>query len=366
MAKKAASRFNITGNIEGGIINLGGEQTLNGPVNIDMRSQADSGSQTKNSEPVDPSLGGGAVVSLLPEEKSALLKFLIPLPMLKNEESRESVLISAELQSLIPQLNLAGPSAVVVPVMLNFIQQFGRVSYDQIALGRFLSTLTNYVGLEESDFLTGLIAKYNLLVPAAKAPTKIDWTVPTTPAMVLEKIIGENTLRPIAFLYKAIQASRSVAYVEAGSGSKRWSGTGFMVSRRLFMTNHHVLPSQALLPEAVLRFGYQMDVNGNPQIYQEYKFVQNGFFRANEGLDYAIVEVQGDPGAEDNWGSLKIRSTIPERESRVNIIQHPSGLPKQIAMQNNFVKYSDAQRFNTLPAPCQVHPAPRYLTTIGK
>jgi hypothetical protein len=50
--------------------------------------------------------------------------------------------------------------------------------------------------------------------------------------------------------------------------------------------------------------------------------------------------MDGEPGTK--WGLLEIARQVPSIDSRVNIIQHPNGLPKQVSLQNNFVKYADA------------------------
>jgi V8-like Glu-specific endopeptidase len=41
------------------------------------------------------------------------------------------------------------------------------------------------------------------------------------------------------------------------------------------------------------------------------------------------------------WGFLKLKPIDIQLEDKVNIIQHPAGGPKQIAMNDNEVKYVD-------------------------
>lgn len=291
------------------------------------------------------------IVQLIPDDLSRLMQILLSMPLLANERGRESIIISASLEQIRPLLDLSGPPATAIPLLVETLRTYGRVSYDQHALGRFLSTLSGMVGLQEADFLKELITKYDLMIPTTKTPQLTDWRPVTTPQEVLEKIIGENTLRPIAFLQQGVKVSRSVAYVEVRSQEAVWSGTGFMVSPNLLITNHHVLPEQYLLTESKFRFNYQLDLNENPELHKNYVAKPNGVYCANRALDYALIELNGNPG--DEWGILKIRTQIPPIDSRVNIIQHPNGLPKQIAMQNNFVKYVDDKRIqyitSTLP-----------------
>ena len=281
------------------------------------------------------------MVNLNTEDKKNLLNLLLPLPILAQEKGREAVFVSADLEELRPQVDLSGPSIIVIPLLLNFLCSYGRLSYEQEALGRFLNTIQSYVGAEQKDFLNGIIAGYGLMTPVAKSPLKIDWILPVKSEDILEKIIGENTLRPIAFLQQGLDASRSIAYIEV-SLDEGWSGTGFMISPNLLITNHHVISTEKEMVNAIFRFNYQLDARGNPQAYKDYFPVQGGIFYANSELDYAIVEIKNSPG--DEWGYLRLKSEIPMNNSRVNIIQHPNGLPKQISIQNNFTVFADATK----------------------
>ena len=280
------------------------------------------------------------MVNIAHEDKKPLFDLLIRLPILKNEKGREAVLINASLEELRPHLDLEGPSAVVIPLMIQFFCSYGRLTYEHESLGRFLNTITGYVGLEEQEQLQHLIAKYGLMTPVAKSPAVIDaTTIPLSTADVQEKIIGENTLRPIAFLQQGLNAARSVAYVEVKDGADQWSGTGFLIAPNVLVTNHHVLPEQKLLAQSIFRFNYQLDHRGNAEKFTDYQAKEGGIYHADQTLDYAIVELEGNPGGE--WGCLSLKQQIPETDSRVNIIQHPNGLPKHISIQNNFVTFAD-------------------------
>jgi V8-like Glu-specific endopeptidase len=50
-----------------------------------------------------------------------------------------------------------------------------------------------------------------------------------------------------------------------------------------------------------------------------------------------LVQLEGEPGKK--WGWLPLLPKGISSGRRVNIIQHPSGQPKQISLQNNFVQY---------------------------
>jgi V8-like Glu-specific endopeptidase len=280
-----------------------------------------------------------------------LVKLLVRHPMLADPRGRASLLVLAGLEELIPQLDLSGATAVVVPLLVDQLARYGRVTFDHEALGRLLAATGDTVGPQDRQFLDQLIERYSLMVPNADVVEVDDWKSPISKADVLEKIVGENTLRPIAFLDLALAASKPVCFVSVTDGARVWSGSGFAISPRLVLTNHHVMPHQGLRAGAVFRFNYQLDAHGNAAPYVDHSATPNGFFQADKELDYAVVEVDRSPG--DVWGALTLTRRLPDRGVRVNVIQHPNGLPKQISMQNNFVQYADPRRVqyvtSTLP-----------------
>jgi V8-like Glu-specific endopeptidase len=273
-------------------------------------------------------------------DQSQLIQLLTPLPILSSVNGRVSILEAALLEKLIPQMPLSDPSVVAIPLMLRELRVYGRVTYEHEALGRFLNTIKNYVGVTEQEFLDKLIFKYKLMTPTVHAPSHVDWTLSTED--VSEKIIGENTLRPIAFLVRGLEVSTAVAYIEVVTDEKSWSGTGFLIAPDLLLTNQHVLPDPTLLSRTIFRFNYQLTFQGQAELFEDYKVSDQPDYIADSELDYAIVRLAGNPG--NKWGHLTLSTQIPNKDSRVNIIQHPNGLPKQISIQNNFVKFASTTK----------------------
>jgi V8-like Glu-specific endopeptidase len=196
------------------------------------------------------------------------------------------------------------------------------------------------VGLEQQRSLDEILQRYGMMTPIANTPQPAAWHGRETDESLLEKVFGENTLRPIAFLAQGLQVARSVAYIGVRNGAETWSGTGFLISRDVFVTNHHVLPSAELLSDTVVRFNYEEDFAGAAQPVSEFRPKPNGIFHTDKALDCAILQLDGNPGT--TWGFISPQAGQVSRGDRVNIIQHPGGLPKQVAMQNNFVEYTDA------------------------
>lgn len=151
-----------------------------------------------------------------------------------------------------------------------------------------------------------------------------------------EKIIGENDLKPIAFLEQGIVVSKPVAHITLSNGGM---GTGFLIAADVLLTNHHVFRSEEDAKSAKIRFNFQTDFYGNALPTDEYECDPGNYFKNNEKLDYAAVRVKASPGMK--WGYLKIKPIDIKVNEKVNIIQHPDGRPKEIAMNDNQVKYVD-------------------------
>ena len=150
-----------------------------------------------------------------------------------------------------------------------------------------------------------------------------------------EKITGINNLKPIAFLEQGIVVSKPVAHITLSDGGL---ATGFLISSDVLLTNWHVFGERKCAQGAKIRFNYQNDLNGNFLPTDEYE-CDSDSLKTNESLDYAIVTVKGSPGMK--WGFLKLKPIDIQLEDKVNIIQHPAGGPKEIAMNDNEVQYVD-------------------------
>jgi V8-like Glu-specific endopeptidase len=271
------------------------------------------------------------------EDLNQLITLLKDLPELANERSRLQSLERAGLRRLVSRIDLSGSPHTAIHGIVSYLSKFGRLTYDHEALGLFLNAIKGDVGVQQQEFLDMLLKKYAMMTPIAAAPNINQWKGEETTEGVLEKIIGENTLRPIAFLQKGLEVARSVSYVRVRTAQKWWSGTGFLVSPDLLLTNNHVLPSADLLADTSFRFNYEEDFQGQAQATEERRPKSNGVFHTNPDLDYTLIQLEGQPGHK--WGWLPLRARNISRDERVNIIQHPLGQPKQISLQNNFVQY---------------------------
>lgn len=185
---------------------------------------------------------------------------------------------------------------------------------------------------EIEELLNGIIRTE----PTINVPAKLEY----------ERIIGNrNNIHPIEWLTDAVERSKFVGKIEiAGNGS----GTGFLVKGGYVMTNHHVLCSlrdlnlcemdcqqNLVCPKRLrLRMGYDRRSNG--VLYD--LDPQNGYY-ANKELDYALIKVKDNSNIRlADWGCAEFDSfNIPQKDDLVNIIQHPEGEMKKIALPDKVI-----------------------------
>ena len=271
-----------------------------------------------------------------------LISVLLPIPQLSTERNRRQILELSGLHHIIPHIDISGQAFVAITSIITYLAQYGPVSYEQEALGVFLNTLIemDMVRGKEQETVIFLLDKYQMMLPVATSDMKID-AADGILDISLEKIIGEDTLRPIAFLSEGIKAGRAVCHIVVRvPGQRSHTGTGFLISPHLVLTNHHVLKNLEAAKEAAFRFNFEETALGASVEITEYRYRKDGIFHVNSDLDYAVVQLSEPAG--DNWGYLPLEKNIPAPKSgmRVNIIQHPAGRPKHVSLQNNFVEYA--------------------------
>ena len=172
-----------------------------------------------------------------------------------------------------------------------------------------------------------------------------DWKGPSVVGGDLEKVIeAQPTFLPISFLEKGLIAARAVVCVKQPKGV----GTGFIIRDNLLITNNHVLPDATVAAAAMIRFNYQRTVEGADEMVVERGLYPASFFATsplNGGDDWTVVRVKGDTTV---WGFLELADVTVKVKDYVNIIQHPYGLPKQIALYHNIVAFADDNRVQYL------------------
>jgi V8-like Glu-specific endopeptidase len=173
---------------------------------------------------------------------------------------------------------------------------------------------------------------------SAASPRAFGWHG-DIPQDQFEKIMGrQNTLLPISFLSIGLQRARAVARIVCHDGAM---ATGFLTSGDLFVTNHHVLSSPIDAEGAVAEFGYDNERNHKEFVtpVPVRLHPQRGF--ATSAKDDCTV-VRTETGITDAWGAIPVDHRTIDNVTWVNIIQHPDGGSKHIALYHNVIAYTDA------------------------
>ena len=167
-----------------------------------------------------------------------------------------------------------------------------------------------------------------------------------------EAVAFRNTMVAYSFLEGGYQAGQSVAKLtvprfESGNFTNRgYFGTGWMLTADLLITCHHVINARdenqpaANAPDfeeqalrSLVEFDYVSDSAATPKA----KVTALELFDAT--LDFALLRIDTPPGRPPLRrypGRIEIRERKGVRDYvPLNIIQHPKGDPKKIAIRNN-------------------------------
>jgi endonuclease G len=157
--------------------------------------------------------------------------------------------------------------------------------------------------------------------------------------IVLEKIINTADFVGIRYLEEGVAASRAVCRLDIRDEAGRvvGYGTGSMVSPRLLLTNHHVLPSAEVARFSAAEFNYQDGLEGKPQQPQVLPLDPDTFFINDQERDFALVAVAA---REQELAAYGLNRLIEAQGKAiigdfVTIVQHPRGEKKQVALRDN-------------------------------
>ncbi len=161
---------------------------------------------------------------------------------------------------------------------------------------------------------------------------------------VLERILVGNDLRPVNYLEKGMDVARAVGRIhkrDSQSGMVLDYATGFLISPRLLLTNHHVFGSSDEARLSEVEFNYQRNKDGAWVGSEFFALQPDTFFFTDEQLDFTVVAIaqtarqSGKLLATFGWLTLDPQIGKVSPGEYLTIIQHPSGEDKQIALREN-------------------------------
>jgi V8-like Glu-specific endopeptidase len=163
----------------------------------------------------------------------------------------------------------------------------------------------------------------------------IDWLCPATVPKT-EAVIGLSDFQNPYFLKKGWEKSRAVGLIPG-------FGTAFLINKTTIMTNWHVFRRDDWAKGQNIAFDVELGDDGLPMTPVRYTIRPDILFYSNENLDFCVVAVDGNPG--ETRGFIDVRKLAKiKNDSRANIIQHPAGGLKQIAIRDNGISYFDSNK----------------------
>ncbi len=151
---------------------------------------------------------------------------------------------------------------------------------------------------------------------------------------------------PVSYMERGLNAARAVARV--AFPDRRAKGTGFMISDRLFVTNHHVVQSRDDATRYRAEFNYEIDLSGAERPATIFNLDPDAFFFTDDidGLDVTVIAIGDRVRGEEplqafGWCGLSASSTKHALGDYVTIIQHPQGRHKEVVLRENVIAGRD-------------------------
>ncbi|MFG2639850.1 trypsin-like peptidase domain-containing protein [Streptomyces sp. NPDC048370] len=182
------------------------------------------------------------------------------------------------------------------------------------------------------------------------------------PAETKEEIIFRDDTVPFEFLQGGVLAGASVARLkvppfESGrplQPAYPHAGTGWLIAPELLITNHHVVNARTRSPGVRLRVAdddLQLQVRNSRSRFdygadeaETLEATAGALVAWDEALDFALMRLSAGlpprPVLRVATAPLLLTGSEPVA---VNIIQHPGGQPKRVALRNNLVFEADEQ-----------------------
>jgi len=148
------------------------------------------------------------------------------------------------------------------------------------------------------------------------------------------------------FLQIALLAARAVGRIQISDSlvTEEGDATGFLVAPGLLITNWHVLKNEDFAAAGSVVFDDEDELNGQPKETKIFRLRPDLLFVNDETMDYAIVAVasrtsSGIPLAQFGYLPLfeQTGKLDPTQRQAANIIQHPGGGRKKIALRDNYI-----------------------------
>lgn len=162
-----------------------------------------------------------------------------------------------------------------------------------------------------------------------------------------ESLVGDTVdYQTSAFLAKGALVRRAVAYIELNLPNQSRMATGFLISPDLLITNCHVIEDSDQALSATVFFDRELDIARVPLQASAFSLDPRRFFLSSpvDKLDFTIVALGKPLSGVTPLKDLGFCVLSPAGNKHavgmnVNVIQHPNGYYKQLAIRNNLLTY---------------------------
>lgn len=174
---------------------------------------------------------------------------------------------------------------------------------------------------------------------------------PDASDLAVDRLMTGSDQLNVSYLERGMIAADAVARLEVRNGESQvvGSGTGFMISPRLLLTNQHVLPTADDAAQSWAHFRYEFDALGRTVQPCTFALDPSAFFFSDGDLDVTIVAVAEETPDRrqrvSRFGWLRLSSSVDTvlPGEWLTMVHHPAGRAKQLSLrQNLLIRRSDA------------------------
>ena len=172
---------------------------------------------------------------------------------------------------------------------------------------------------------------------------------PDAAQLAVDRLVTGSDQLNVNYLERGMIAADAVARIEVRDGESAVTGsaTGFMISPRLLVTNHHVLPTADDAAQSWVYFRSEFDALGRPIEPCVFALEPSTFFYTDRDLDVSVVAVAEETPdrrqrvSRFGWLRLSASADTIVPGEWITIVHHPAGKPKQVAIRQNLLIKSD-------------------------
>jgi len=163
--------------------------------------------------------------------------------------------------------------------------------------------------------------------------------------LAIDRLVSGGDALNVSYLERGMIAADAVGRIEVRNGESGLVGygTGFMISPRLLLTNHHVLATADDAAQSWLHFRYEYDALGRLLEPCVFALDPSTFFFTDADLDATVVAVAPEtPDRRQHvsrfgWLRLSTSADTVVSGEWLTMVHHPDGRPKQVALRQNLL-----------------------------